>query len=837
MHSRFRVLKFGGTSQATPERVERVLNIVRDNAAEGPIAVVVSALGDSTELLIGAAREAADGREEAARARVADVVALGRAHVAALVADGVVARDIEARIQDLFAPLDKLLYGLSLVRELTAQSLDLIMSFGEQLSATVMAALLDAHGVPAMLVDARSWLRTTGPFGAAVPDWPAIHSAVSSNESAWRELVTVHTGFIGENEAGQTTTLGRNGSDYTATILARALDASEVTIWTDVAGVMTADPELVPTAYPIERLSYMEALELSNFGARMFHPRTMIPLIESNIPLQIRNTLDESRPGTRVDARGSDDVGRPTSVTSMENLALIDIQVQSVAHRPRIAERVQRALEVEDITVWLGTQSAHGQALSVVVPRADAERAKRAIEAALEVELERHELKPLGMAAPVTLLTLVAEAMGRTVNVAGRQFAALGSVGVNVMSIGQSASSRSISCVVPAAETTTAVLAVHDAFNFAHQTVSLLVLGKGVVGSELLEQIAEARHALRSDHDIDLRLVGLADQRRVAFDPHGLEPTDWRRALEAAPDGEPRGPRGPVTAEVLDRMRRLPVPVLVDVTAADGMQGLYREAFARGIHVVAANKKPLTIPTPERDALLQQARAHYRAYHYETTVGASLPVIDTLKNLVRTGDKVRLIEGSFSGTLGYLTNELMAGTPLATAVRTAKELGYTEPQPQDDLSGLDAARKALILARELGLSIDLEDVALEPLVPSDLLEEPDLDAFFGRLEAYEPTLNAELDGYRAEGKHLRYLARIDPSAAERGEPVMTVGPMAVPGDHPASHLRGAESFVAFTTQRYAEYPLIVQGAGAGGAVTAAGVLADVLAIAQTLRGR
>jgi len=430
----------------------------------------------------------------------------------------------------------------------------------------------------------------------------------------------------------------------------------------------------------------------------------------------------------------------------------------------------------------------------------------------------------------------VAEAMGRTVNVAGRQFSALGGVGVNVMAIGQSASSRSISCVVPAEETLTAVRAVHDAFNFAHQTVSLLVLGKGVVGSQLLEQIAGAAASLRDENDIDIRLVGLADQRKVAFDDGGIDPEAWREAIEAASVG-PEGEHGPVTEAVLERLRRLPVPILVDVTAADGMEGLYAKAFARGIHVVAANKKPLTIDTEGRDALLRAARGAYRAYRYETSVGASLPVIDTLKNLVRTGDKVRLIEGSFSGTLGYLTNELMAGQPLATAVRTAKELGYTEPQPQDDLSGLDAARKALILARELGLSITMEDVKLEPLVPAELLAEKELEAFFARLEDYEPTLKAQLDGFRAEGKSLRYLARIDPSAAERGEAIMTVGPMAVPGDHPASHLRGAESFVAFTTDRYAEYPLIVQGAGAGGAVTAAGVLADVLAIAQTLRGR
>ncbi|MEM1034393.1 MAG: aspartate kinase, partial [Myxococcota bacterium] len=767
--------------------------------------------------------------------RVDEVLAIGRANLEGLVTETDAIEAVTARLEERLAPLRKLLYGVSLLREYTPQSLDLIMSFGERLSATVMTELLTRRGVAATYVDAREWTVTDAAFGAAQVDWPATRDRVAALRPTWADTVSVHTGFLGRTPAGQTTTLGRNGSDYTATILARALEATGVTIWTDVSGVMTADPEVVSHAYPIGRLSYMEALELANFGARMFHPRTMIPLIESKIPLHIRNTLDGDRPGTLVDESGDPDARRPTSVTSLEHLALLDIQVQSVLHRPRTSERVQRALDRASVTVWMSTQSAHGQAISVVVPRDQADAAREAIETELRSELSRGELKPIGVEAPVTLVTLVAEAMGRSVNVAGRQFAALGGVGVNIMAIGQSASSRSISCVVPAAETSTAVRAVHDAFNLAHQTVSLVVLGKGVVGSQLLEQVAAAADNLRAEHDIDIRLVGIADQSRVAFDPAGIDPARWREAIDAAPSTE--GPHGPVTDDILERLRRLPVPILVDVTAADGMEGLYTQAFARGIHVVAANKKPLTIATADRDALLQAARHAYRAYRYETTVGASLPVIDTLKNLVRTGDKVRLIEGSFSGTLGYLTNELMGGVALATAVRTAKELGYTEPQPQDDLSGLDAARKALILARELGLSITMDDVALEPLVPAELLAEPALEPFFAKLEAYAPTLEAQLAGYRKEDRSLRYLARIDPSAAERGAPIMTVGPVAVPSAHPATHLRGAESFVAFTTDRYAEYPLIVQGAGAGGAVTAAGVLADVLAIAQTLRGR
>ena len=828
------VLKFGGSSLQDPERVHRVVGIIE--AAPRPTAIVVSAAGPTTNLLIEAAAKAGDGEDHLANALVDQVQRLVTGNAESVLGQGHELSETLTQLEALYGNLRKLLYGVGLLREYTPQTLDLIQSFGERSSALLVTAFLKAKGLPARFVDARDWLLTDARFGLAHVDWPATERNIQAQAEEWRSALTVHTGYLGRSADGRTTTLGRNGSDYTATLLARGLGAEEVTIWTDVSGVMTADPAIVPDAYPLSRLSYMEALELATFGAKIFHPRTMIPLIEAGVPLRIRNTLTPEAEGTLVDETGHRDPGKPTSVTSLENVALIDIQVRRLDTRSRMAERLQRSLEQREISVWLSTQSAHGQALSVVVPMEQAAEAQAAIELELRAELAAKEIRPLEVWAPTTLLTLVAEAMGQSVNVAGRMFAALGAVGVNVRTIGQSASSRSISCIVDADETNTAVRAVHDAFNFAHQTVSLLVLGKGTVGSELLEQVASQARVLRDEHDINLRLVGLADQRRLAFEPEGLPPSDWEGRLSSAPEA-PLGPHGPVTPAVLDRLRRLPVPILVDVTAAGGLEDLYQQAFERGIHVVAANKKPLTIEVQRRNALIESARAHHRFYAYETTVGASLPVIETLKDLVRTGDRVQLIEGSFSGTLGYLTWQMMQRKPLHEAVREAKALGYTEPQPQDDLSGLDAARKAIILARELGLQIELSDVELEPLVPERILEQTELDDFYAGLQAYQPELDAQLDAYEKEGLVLRYLARVDPRAAANGDKVMKVGPMAVPADHPATRLRATESFVAFTTDRYAEHPLIVQGAGAGGAVTAAGVLADVLRIAQTLRGR
>ncbi|MBP7126390.1 bifunctional aspartate kinase/homoserine dehydrogenase I [Myxococcota bacterium] len=833
-----RVMKFGGTSVGSPDRLERVVEIVADAWQEGPLVVVVSAMQHSTDRLIEAADLAVAGRLEEAERVLDELMDLTTTN--GLVGIRAIEERVGARgervslvppVRERFTELRQLLYGVSLLRERTPQTLDLVLSFGERLSAAVLAALLKARGLPARMVDSREWLVTDDGFGAARVECEESEARLLRMAAGWEDVLPVVTGFIGATRDGRTTTLGRNGSDYTATLLAKFLGAREVVVWTDVSGVMTADPGIVKDAYPLSHLSYMEALELVDFGASMFHPRTLIPLIETGIPMRIRNTMVPGDPGTLIDARGASDRSAATSVTSLENLALLGVQVRRIAKQAPVGGRLLRAMEGAGLTIWMSSQSAHGQAFAVVVPAGEQARAREVIEEELALELGRGEVESVAVRSPVTLLTLVAEAMGQTVGVAGRFFHALGGVGVNIRAAAQGASSRSISCVIDAEDTQVAVRTVHAAFNLAHQQVSLLVLGKGTVGGHLLAQIASERSTLAERHDADLDVVGVAGRRGVAFDPEGLDLERWEERMvpwpvEGAPDLRP----------LLDRLRRLPVPVLVDCTAADGMEAIYEEAFERGIHVVAANKKPLTIPWEARERMMESARRNHRFYHYETTVGASLPVIDTLKNLVRTGDRVRRIEGSFSGTLGFVVHEVMAGRRLSEAVRQARDLGYTEPNPAEDLSGMDVARKALILARELGLPLSLADVRVAPLVDLDLEPGAGVEAFFEALEGADETFGRWRDGVTAEGKVIRYLARIDPDPGS-GKPVVTVGPMAVAPDHPSTRLRGTEAFVAFTTDRFQEHPLLVQGSGAGGAVTAAGVLADILKVSMTLRGR
>lgn len=831
MKTAWRVMKFGGTTVGTPSRLAQAIALIREAQLGGPVAVVVSAMGDTTDHLLAACRSVHAGNADEALRIVSEIEAEARRVVretASILDVPVIEPDMLEIARAVLSPLRVALEGAAPARLTTASFSDYVVSFGERLSAPLVALLLRLAGASAIPVDARAWMMTDDAFGHALPDTEETFARLRALSVEWGDAVPVVTGFIGATKEGRTTTLGRNGSDFTAALLAAGLSASELTTWTDVPGVMTADPSLVADAYLVSHLSHEEAFELAHLGLRMFHQRAMELLRDARIPLRIRNSLAPDQPGTRIDAGAAPDPNRPTSVVSRENLALLDLEYADAARGLRVNERVLGALSLVDVPVLLTVQAPVGRSMSVLVHGADADRAEEALSRELEEELKEGAIAPLRRYAPVTQLTLLAEAMGRGPNVAGRLFRSMGEVGVNIRAIAQGGNCRSISFIVSEEESALAVRTVHSAFNLAHTQVSVLLLGKGIVGSQLLTQMASQREFLRREHGVLLELVGIAGSTGALFDDAGIELSSVRERFEAEKE--------PIEMEkLLERVRRLPLPVLVDCTAADSMEELYLEAFARGIHVVAANKKPLAIDWEKRNELIASARRHHRHYLYETTVGASLPVIETLKDLVRTGDRVRLIEGSFSGTLGYLANELMAGIPLSRAVSRARELGYTEPHPRDDLAGLDVARKALILARELGMPLSMDDVEVEPFVPRELLVEDSVEAFVAALSELDASIAARIDGLRAEGQLLRYIARIDPEAA-RGKKLV-VGPVALHKEHPAARLRGTEAFVAFTTERYSDYPLIVQGAGAGGAVTAAGVLTDILKIAQSLRGR
>lgn len=592
--------------------------------------------------------------------------------------------------------------------------------------------------------------------------------------------------------------------------LAQESGAAEVVSISAAGWVYTADRALVEDAHPVPLLSYREAIELSALGyPGMPTPTELAAFARAGVKLRLAS-LDPLHEGSRIEEQGPEDPMRPTCVASLPGLVLLDVEGR--------AAPVVAAVASTGVDVLFEAQAPHGLGVAFAVRRADAPAVRAAIEAASGTAPQ--------ITSGVAMVTLVGESTARTANVSGRFFGALGTLGIDVKAIAQRANGRTIAALVAETGLATAVRAIHSAFNLSAEEVNVLLLGKGVVGGEFLRQLGAERATLARDHGVNLRLVGVVDRRAIVYDERGIDPAEVTARLAAAPA------RGAASArELLPRFGELPVPVLVDCTAEDGMEKVYHTAFAAGAHVVAANKKPLTVALDARKELFAAARRAHRAYRYETTVGASLPVIETLKNLLRTGDRVRKIEGSFSGTLGFLSNELARGVALVDAVRDAKARGFTEPHPRDDLSGADAARKALILARELGMPLELEQVEVVPFVPAELLVHDDVEAFFQALERHQEQMAADIAERAARGEVLRHLATVDPVSG-----TARVAPTFVPNDHPSTRLRGTEGFVAFYTDRYAEYPLVVQGAGAGGAVTAAGVLADVLALSQSLRG-
>jgi aspartokinase/homoserine dehydrogenase 1 len=620
-------------------------------------------------------------------------------------------------------------------------------------------------------------------------------------------VVPVVTGFIGATEAGVTTLLGRGGSDYTGALVGAMLDADEVWIWTDVDGILTADPRLVRDARPLAKVSYREAAEMSYFGAKVVHPKTMLPCAERGIPIRIRSTFEPGRPGTWISADSSEVPFGVKTVTAVRRQALVTVEGRGLAGVPGTARRILGAAEAAGVNVVMISQASSEQAVSLVVPETDAARLGARLEADFALEREAGLLDPVRIQADVAVLSAVGEGMAGTPGISARLFRALGRTGVNVRAIAQGASELSISAAIGEVDVPKAVRAVHAAFGLTRR-VDLAVLGTGRVARSFLRMLDETRAALRRSHGLDLAVLAIANRTSLWLDEHGGASIDGA--------AEPRPGDGVLLAR-LDVARQGPV-VLVDLTGSD-TTALHLDAVDRGFHVVTANKIPLSGPLAASQALLAARRATGAAYGYETTFGAGLPVLHTLQELLATGDGVEEVSGCFSGTLGFLATRLQDGATLADAVREAEDLGYTEPDPRDDLSGLDVARKALIIARALGRPLEPDAVRRVPFVEG---LERGLDV---ALAAEGPRLAARLADAAARGRVLRYVASIRADGVD-------VGLVEVPSDSPIGSLRGPDNILVFRTSRYQDRPLVVRGPGAGADVTAAGVLGDVIRVAS-----
>lgn len=815
-----KVLKFGGTSLSSRSSLETLASILEGEQKRGERAVlVVSAFEGQTDELVEIAERAAQGNPFY-RDRAAE---LGRFHhrMVAEVTDAANREQLRTAVDALLADLDNVLHGISLVRDLSRKTLDFVMSFGERLSSLVVCYFLRNRLKDVWHLDARTVVRTDAQFGRARVDAEWTGEAIRKILSE-RQGMPVVTGFIGSTSRSETTTLGRGGSDYTAALFAAALDASEIQLWTTVDGVMTADPKKVSKAITIPQITYEEALELGHFGAKVIFAPALQPALAKSIPVRIKNSLRPDASGTVVSEARTESSFPITGIASMSEIGLMQLQGSGLIGVAGTARRLFDALSRAGVNVILISQasSEHSICFAVSPERLDAARESVEIEFAHEIRAEQVTLSVYER--PHSIVAAVGSRMRNIPGISGKLFQALGKNGINVVAIVQGSSELNISVVVSRDDEGKALNALHDAFFLSGtKTIHLFVAGAGLVGGKLLEQIANQAETNRN-RGLELRIVGIANSRKMLLDPNGITLNRWRDLLDSKSEPSNFG-------RFVDAMRDLNLPnsVFVDCTASDEVASCYVKILQSSISIATANKRGNAGSLESYQDLRRSAARGNVKFFYETNVGAGLPVIGTLNDLLASGDQVVKIEAVLSGTLSYIFNTFRPGLRFSEIVREAKARGYTEPDPRDDLSGTDVARKLLILAREIGLPLEERDIGVQSLVPAVTRSATSAEEFLDLLPRADDELEAMIQGAASRGEVLRYIGSIENGRAQ-------VSLRAVDAHHPFYSLSGSDNVISFVTTRYFDRPLVVKGPGAGTDVTAAGVLADILRIASYL---
>ena len=819
------VHKFGGSSVADAQCFERVAAIVESQTGRPRLAVVLSACKGVTDSLLDlvalAERQQSDWQQRLSALRER------HAAIASALLDAAGAADYLSGFDRDVTDLSGVLQTTSMMRSAAQTVRDLCSGYGEIWSSQLFCRYLQLRRIRAGVqwLDARRCVTVEwGPLGPGV-QWPESQRKLQSllpPSSAPATLVI--TGYIASDPRGIQTTLGRNGSDFSASIFGALLNAAQIDIWTDVDGVLSADPRRVPDAQVIDSLSYNEAMELAYFGAKVIHPQTMAPAVGGGIPIWIRNTFAADKPGTLICARPSSSLP-VKGITSIENVALVNLEGAGMIGVPGTAHRLFGALREEGISVILISQGSSEHSICCAIPQSQAARAQSVLEAAFERELAEGQIQKVDVTPDLAILAVVGDGMAGMPGAAAKVFGALGNARINVRAIAQGASERNISVVVDGRHATRALRATHASFYLSPHTLSIGVIGPGTVGRVLLDQLASQSERLAREFKIDLRVRGILRSNQMRLADVGLPLLRWRDELQqhAQPADLER---------FVEHVRadHLPHTVLIDCSADAEVAAHYRDWLAAGIHIVTPNKKANSGTLAYYESLKAARRASGANYLYETTVGAGLPVIQTLRDLRETGDEITRIEGIFSGTLAYLFNVYDGSTPFSDIVREAKQRGYTEPDPRDDLSGTDVARKLIILGREMGLPLEMSDVEVASLVPDDLVGGSS-EAFLAGLSRYDTPMKQRYEQARERGRVLRYVGAI--SADGRA----SVGLMELDARHAFANIALTDNVVRYATARYCDNPLIVQGPGAGPAVTAGGVFADLLRLATYLGAR
>ena len=817
---RWKIHKFGGSSLADADCFTRVAGLMIERPGDR-IGVVVSAMGGMTNALLDLASQAErdDGAYEAGLNAIGDRYA----ETAKALLDGEpLVQVLDAWGQDA-QDIRDVLKAIALVRSAPQRSRDVVAGYGEIWSARLLAALVGrlAPERGGTWVDARHVITVRQTELGATVLWDQSRENFRTVVPDDFSGITVMTGFIATDETGLQTTLGRNGSDFSAAIFAALASACELSIWTDVDGVMSADPNRVPEARVIEQLTYNEAMELAYFGAKVIHPQTLGPVIDNEIPVFIRNSRNPSHPGSRIAAVAAE-ADSIKGITAIGDMALVNLEGAGMIGVPGTADRLFASLKNAGVSVTLISQASSEHSICIAVPRVLAERARQVISDAFADELASGQIHSVDVTDSQSIVAVVGDGMAGTPGIAARFFGTLGRAGINVRAIAQGSSERNISAVVDADEATRALRAAHSGFYLSAKTVSIGLIGPGTVGSALLRQIEKEHARLEGRFNIDLRVRGIARSGRMLLGDRRIDLADWPSAFDSeAVDLDLEAFEAHVNPD------HLPHAIIIDCTASEFIASRYTDWLSRGIHVITPNKKAFSGPFENYRALQAAADKGSAHYFYETTVGAALPIITTLCDLIHTGDEVHSVQGIFSGTLAYLFNVYDGSRPFSDIVREARENGFTEPDPRDDLSGMDVARKLTILARELGESIEIGDFPVQNLVP-EALRDCSIDEFLARLPEHDDDVEAMFRDAANQGRRLRYVARFEAGGDA------SVGLEAVDADHPFCNINLTDNIVQFKSDRYSANPLVVQGPGAGPEVTAAGVFADLLRLANYL---